>query len=302
MSKQDLVSVVIPCYNQAGFLRDAIDSVLTQRGGGIELIVVDDGSTDATAETAGRYPAVRCLQQRRSGVAVARNLGLRESNGAYLVFLDADDRLLPGALEIGVDTLRAQPDFAFVFGSIELITMDGVRLPTPTQRLIERDHYLELLRHNYIWTSGAVMYRRAVLQAVGGFNTSVGASADLELNLRIARRFPIHCHGRIVLEYRRHSSNMTGDCGLMLEHAVRARRLHHHYVAGQSDYEQALEDGIRVVQKDYGEKLALDIRTDIKQRRWWRAAKKTLTLARYYPRRIWNAPLRRLYGLALKRS
>ncbi len=95
-----MISVIIPCYNQAHFLYEAIESVLAQTHHDFEIIVVDDGSTDSTAEVAAGHPDVRYVRQPNRGVATARNTGLRESEGEYLVFLDADDHLLPAALEM----------------------------------------------------------------------------------------------------------------------------------------------------------------------------------------------------------
>ena len=89
-----LVSVVIACYNQGRFLGEAIESALRQTYAPIEVIVADDGSTDRTAEVAAAYP-VRCLRQRNQGAPAARNHGFRESHGRFVLFLDADDRLLP---------------------------------------------------------------------------------------------------------------------------------------------------------------------------------------------------------------
>src|ERR671912_965329 len=109
-----LVSVVIPCYNQAHFLGEAIESVLSQTYPHFEIVVVDDGSTDNTQEVAARYPGVRYIRQENQGLAGARNAGIRRSNGSYLVFLDADDRLLPEALEVGLEHLNAHPECAFV--------------------------------------------------------------------------------------------------------------------------------------------------------------------------------------------
>src|SRR5215210_2105808 len=94
-----LVSVIIPCYNQAHFLGEAIESVLGQSYPNFEIVVVDDGSPDDTAEVAARYPEVRYICQDNQGLSAARNTGLGQSEGEYVVFLDADDRLLPEALE-----------------------------------------------------------------------------------------------------------------------------------------------------------------------------------------------------------
>src|SRR5437867_2391143 len=95
-----LVSVVIPCYNNAPFLRDAIQSVLSQTYERTEFIVVDDGSSDDTSDVASSDPGIRLIRQQNQGVSAARNAGLRQSRGDYVVFLDADDRLLPGAVDV----------------------------------------------------------------------------------------------------------------------------------------------------------------------------------------------------------
>lgn len=163
-----LVSVVIPCYRQAHFLPEAIESVLRQSYPRREIIVVDDGSPDETAEVAARYPGVRCVRQPNRGLAAARNRGLAEARGEFVVFLDADDRLLPDALQVGVEAFAAHPECAFVYGRLQPIGPDGSPLPLRPQRTVERDHCAELLREDFIWSPGAVLYRRAVVEAAGG--------------------------------------------------------------------------------------------------------------------------------------
>src|SRR5215203_1775138 len=107
------VSVVIPCYNQARFLGEAIQSVLCQGYPDLEIIVVDDGSEDSTEEVASGYtkkdPRVRLIRQDNKGLAAARNRGLSEAGGEYVVFLDSDDRLVLEALEVGVRELESHP-------------------------------------------------------------------------------------------------------------------------------------------------------------------------------------------------
>src|SRR5215208_7052146 len=126
-----LVSVVIPCYNQAHFLGEAIESVLAQSYKDFEIVVVDDGSPDDTSEVASRYEEVRLIRQKNSGLAGARNRGLAEAEGAYVVFLDSDDRLMPEALEVGVRELASHPECAFVCGTLTYISVEGV--PTWTE-------------------------------------------------------------------------------------------------------------------------------------------------------------------------
>src|SRR5207247_11100212 len=110
--KAGLVSVIIPCYNQAHFLREAIQSALVQTYSQREIFIVDDGSTDNTAEVTAGFAGVRCIRQEKAGVSTARNTGLKESRGEYLVFLRADDRLRPEVLCIVVGCLRHHPGHA----------------------------------------------------------------------------------------------------------------------------------------------------------------------------------------------
>src|SRR5260370_39917329 len=100
------VSIVIVCYNQARYLPEAIQSALAQTLGDIEVLVVDDGSTDNTRDVALSFSLVRYVHQGNQGLAAARNAGIRETTSPYLLFLDADDRLLPEAEQSGLVYLR----------------------------------------------------------------------------------------------------------------------------------------------------------------------------------------------------
>src|SRR5436305_15310901 len=105
-----LVSIIIPCYNQAQFLREAIQSALAQTYSHREIFIVDDGSTDNTAEVPAVFAGVRYIRQENTGVSSARNTGLKESAGDCLLVLDAAYRVLPAARETAVDGLRHRPD------------------------------------------------------------------------------------------------------------------------------------------------------------------------------------------------
>ena len=124
------VSVVIPCYNQGRFLAEAVASAAAQGELVSEIVVVDDGSTDETPAVATRDGSVTYIHQERQGLSGARNSGWRASSGSYVVFLDADDRLLPGAIEAGIEAFGRWPQAAFVFGHYELIDEQGAVLPT----------------------------------------------------------------------------------------------------------------------------------------------------------------------------
>ena len=233
----------ILCYKQAGALTDAIESVLAQTHPHLEVIVVDDGSPDDTSDVASRYPRVRCIRQENQGLAAARNTGIRESEGEFLVFLDADDRLTPKALESGVQHLRQCPGAAFVAGKHKNFSIDGSPVPTMQRRHIAKDHYLELLRACYIGCPACVMYRRSVFDDVHGFDTKVNPASDYDLYLRIAQKFPIAFHTDTVAEYRKHSDSMSNNHQLMSNHIARVLQAQLKEVSGNRRYEEACVRG-----------------------------------------------------------
>ena len=283
-----LVTVVIPCYNQAHFLGEAIESVLSQTYPHFEIVVVDDGSTDNTSEVASGYPPdkVRLLRQENKGLSAARNAGLGRSGGEYVVFLDSDDRLLPGALEVGVRELEVHPECAFVFGCWNNIATDGSPLSTAHPPHDGRDHYLALLHSCYI-RMHAVMYRCSVFDSVGGFDTSLSASEDYDMYLRVARDYPVHYHGEVVAEYRRrHGANMTTDPALILGTSVTVHRSQRKHIRGHKQYEKAYAAGMRRRQWTHGDRLVGEVRAHLRGREWRRALRGMLALLQYYPRGI----------------
>ena len=268
--------------------------------------MVDDGSTDNTSQIAADYPDVRYLRQGNQGPSAARNTGLQASRGRYVVFLDADDRLLPTALEVGLGSLKDHPSCAFVFGHCRLIGEDGSDLPTRNQPYIEKEHYLALLGENFIWTPGSVIYRRETFNTVGGFDPAVNAAADYELYLRIARRFPIHCHGEVVVEYRKHPGNMTRNAALMLTATLAVLRSQWKHVKGHKPSEDVFRDGLRSRRMHYGDRLIHDtVSLNASHRDWKRLLHGLILLLRYYPHglaRHLQLKLRALTGSAVKKS
>ncbi len=285
-SESALVSVVIPCHDQAHFLTDAIESVLAQTHPHHETVVVDDGSTDNTEEVVRKYPGVRCVRQPNSGVAEARNTGIRRSNGDYLIFLDADDRLLPEALQVGLNALRDHPESGLVSGHYRHIGTDGEPLPTHALPCAEGDHYAALLRSNYMGMPATALYRREVFEHVTGFDRSLVPCEDYDLNLRIARRFPVHCHEHVVAEYRQHGSNTTRRLPTMLAAAVSVARRQRRHVQGDRDRVAAYEAGIRFWQDYYGVPLAREVSAQFLSGRWRRALPGIVALARHDPRAL----------------
>lgn len=278
-----LVSVVIPCYNQAAYLGSAIESALEQSYPSVEVLVVDDGSTDGPAAVAGRYPAVRYLCQANAGPAAARNAGLRDCAGEYVVFLDADDVLLPDALWIGVGRLRECPACAFVAGRFRYVKADGSPSAEQPPPFVERDHYRELLQKNFVAMHATVLYRRAAVTEVGGFDPALRGCEDYDLMLRVARRAPVHTYPEVVAEYRRHASNATHDAGLMLRTAARVLRAARREVRGEPALVLATRRGVSFFASYYAAPLYFQTCMALRAGDWRRAARGALTLFRYAP-------------------
>jgi glycosyltransferase involved in cell wall biosynthesis len=278
------VSVVVPCFNQGRYLRDALQSALAQTRPAAEIIVVDDGSADETTAVAESFPGVTSVRQSHRGLAHARNEGLARAKGDYLVFLDADDRLHPEALAIGVAELQARPECAFVFGRCERIDAAGRRLPTVPPPPIEGDAYEALLRCNMIWTPAIVMFGRAMSEPFLYFDTTVGPSADYDLYLRIARARPIHGHGRPVADYRLHDASMSRNPALMLRSTVTVLRRQRPYFDPARGHAAACEYGLRSFQHHYSESLARRIRAEWRTPARWPAVVRAIaTLVRFNP-------------------
>lgn len=211
-----LVSVIIPCYKQACFLPYAIESALAQTHSNIEVVVVDDGSPDNTTEIAGRYPKVSCVRQINRGLAGARNAGFRASRGEYVLFLDADDRLSREAVEKHLACFTEIPEAGFVVGDIDHMTTEGSYAGSPRWPILQGNYYEELLRVNHVANTIAVMFRRAVIERVGGFKAFCSPAEDYELLLRAARLFPSAHHRTVVAQYRRHPASLSRQGAVML--------------------------------------------------------------------------------------
>jgi SAM-dependent methyltransferase len=281
---RDLVSVVIACRDHGLFLDQAIESALGQADGGIEVIVVDDGSTDNTCAVATRYPEVRYIYQPHQGLPAARNTGLAASSGTCLVFLDADDRLMPHAVAIGRRSLRARRDCAFVSGGHRLIDVDGEVLHECRSPVTGRDHFAEMLKGNYISMGAAVLYRREAVVAVGGFDPELPACEDYDLYLRITRRFPVCTHDEVIAEYRRHGQAMTDDTARMLRAVVRVLESQRRFIGDDPVRQRALNEGLRGWREYYGSRCADVVAKNLgAPRRRIGALADGLTLARCAP-------------------
>jgi glycosyltransferase involved in cell wall biosynthesis len=282
------VSAIIPSYNAAKFLPEAIESVLAQTYPAFEIIVIDDGSTDNTGEVAARYSGIRYIRQENQGLARVRSRGVRESRGDYLVFLDHDDRLFPNALEIGVNSLDAHPDCAFTFGICKLITADGLALESGSSILetpFETFNYQSMLRGRCLVPPATVMFRRSVFASIGEFDAALAPVDDYDMYLRLARDFPIYCHNQVVAEYRQHPNSLTatGKPSRLLDLNLKALDKQWNSIKGNRDYEEACQSGKKHFRNLFGPYLAYELVGHVKARRLIAAVKATLFLLQHYP-------------------
>lgn len=217
------VSVVIPAFNYASFLPHAVNSVLAQSYSPLEVVIVDDGSTDATRETVEQYaddPRVRYVWQSNAGLSAARNTGIREARFPFIGLLDADDRWGTEFLQEVMGQFRSLPDtFSIVATAHHRIDNEGHKLESPKVDNI-RDG--ELTARNFILRnrplSSSVVIRAAAFRECGGFDPSLRSSEDRDMWIRLtAAGHRFWFINRPLASIRRHEGNMS-------KHADRMKR------------------------------------------------------------------------------
>lgn len=210
------VSVIIPAYNQAQYLASAVESVLAQSYPAVEIIVVDDGSTDETRSVAERFagPQVRYIYQRNQGLSAARNTGIRHAQGELLSYLDSDDLFLPDKLALLTAELDRRPELGLVAGQAIPIDEEGRRFgkvyDTPPP-----DDGARLLLGNPLHV-GSVLVRRRWQERAGLFDETLRSYEDWDMWLRLARAgCPLGWVAQPVSLYRFHRAQMTRDMDRM---------------------------------------------------------------------------------------
>jgi glycosyltransferase involved in cell wall biosynthesis len=184
------ISVVIPAYNAEQYIRTAIESCLNQTYAPIEIIVVDDGSTDGTAAVAESFPSpVRAVRlPENMGLSTARNRGVQASTGDWIAFLDADDWFLPDKLERQRRCAQENGKAALIYSGFRIIAVDG----SETDGLfISPRELLPMLRYRNRLNICSVLLRRNAFDAVGGFDPALRTAQDWDFWLRIVARYSV---------------------------------------------------------------------------------------------------------------
>jgi glycosyltransferase involved in cell wall biosynthesis len=219
MIQQELVTVVIPAYNAGKYIAETIGSVLSQSYRNIEIIVVDDGSSDRTAEIARSYasdPRLSVFTQKNAGVSAARNFGLSLAKGKYIAFLDADDVWLPDNIQHKAAMLEADEGIGLVHSDLAIID-DSSKLTGETMHGEEGDILEGLLEWRGCQVPGpsSILTRTDLIKKLGGFDTALSNSADQDLFIRLSSVARVRRIKKVLLYYRKHPANMHRNIALM---------------------------------------------------------------------------------------
>ena len=200
-----LISVIVPAYNAEKYLADALKSIIAQNYEPMEIIVVDDGSTDGTAEAAtGFLPAIRYIYQENAGPAAARNRGLQAAQGEIFAFLDADDWWSSDKLRLQLPYLGGDSEFAIVIGSLQYVKLSE----TDAGGREYEPHLAPWLGSSF----GAALIKRWVFDRVGLIDPEMEQAEDIDWFLRAEEQgVPRKVLQDVVLFYRLHDNNVTHD-------------------------------------------------------------------------------------------
>ena len=303
----ELVTVVIT-YEDPVEADAAVRHILAQEDCALDVVAVSRKPSDRVDDSLSTGPAenrVRWIQAPSASLAVARNTGLAAAAGLFIVYLLPLDRLLSGALTAGVDALRHHPDSAFVYGTrsslpaAEVLLQDG-----QATRSVERDHYVELLRGDFIATSAVVMYRRSALDGTGGYDEKLTSCEDYELNLRLARSHEVYFHGRAValpVEPVSDGTVTPNEITTALG-VLRRQRLH---VQGNARLRAAYEEGLTTVADRFGFAIVSEMRKGGRSQRFHTglvtSPRYALALLHSYPKGLTNFVARELLPYATRR-
>jgi glycosyltransferase involved in cell wall biosynthesis len=210
------ISVIIPTYNRADLVGETIESVLRQTFDDFEIIIVDDGSTDATKEVVRRFDgSIKYLYQENHGRCYARNKGFEASSGDYVCFLDSDDVLNPRMIERQVSLLESKSDLGFVYSDYQFINRAGEILPKPeiySAHPLRRGKIFQfLICLDFIPSPSAVLARRGCINATGLFDPSLNNAEDWDWLLRMTSVYETDYVPEPLCLIRKHDGNTPAE-------------------------------------------------------------------------------------------
>jgi len=220
------VSILIPTYNRADYLLAALDSALHQTFSELEIIVVDDGSMDDTAEVIRKYtdPRLQFIQQKNCGVSAALNTAWRAARSEFIAMLGSDDEMLPAQIETLLNYIEREPTLGMVYGRAQAMDAQGNSLPqiygSPPK--FPNDSLQSILYANCV-CSIAALIRRALVEQVGGFDENLVANEDWDLWIRLAKHCQFGFCDEILARYRLHPQSLTGSRSAQYQNVLAGR-------------------------------------------------------------------------------
>lgn len=213
-----MISVIIAVYNGEKTIQQTVASVLNQTHADLELIVVDDGSTDATLDVLSEIhdPRLKVFTYANSGVSANRNRGLTLAKFEYVAFIDADDLWAPIKLELQLKALEEHPEAAVAYCWVDYINADGRCLFKDGRETTNGNVYEKMLAHCFIDSGSNILVRKSAIEQVGTFDESLSCVEDWDLYLKLAARYPFVCVPLPLVFYRLHPNSLTTKV-LMME-------------------------------------------------------------------------------------
>lgn len=290
-SGQPLVSVIIPTFNCPQFLKAAVESVLAQTYVHLEVVVVDDGSTDDTAEVVRQFESrVRYIYQDNAGTASARNTGIHNASGEIIAFLDHDDLWLPEKLERQIPWLSSEANIGMVFCGRQFFNTYSNEVTSSHPAEPELSVH-DFLGHTTIALQSAIV-PRAVFDAVGLFDEQLLGTDDWEMCIRIAEKYRVVGVSDVLISIRGHEGQQgimsermyTNSISVLTKHG----KLHAHCV----ECDNAIRKSELLIREDYYQRHRRQAKTAFAERRYVDGVRGLFLGIRRYPHAITRVPKR----------